>query len=218
MNLFSLPSCEHSIPNAWQSTFLLDGHSKKNIYICAVLWWQTLVPIWVLPLLILEVTSIVTLPPFSSVKSAQKYLCCSVVVRIRDKSVKCIAHNYGFNFLSAYSYYEVFGTEENLFLTQWPSVMLNYSILANAHPRGTIVNSWIRVLFTLGREGISILSFQMRPSLAWQHMKELPGRESKVLYVTYVDVQTQFHLLMTHLSRAHVQFKKYTWLAFMAKV
>ena len=183
-----------------------------------MLWWQTLVPIWVLPLLILKVTSIVTLPPFSSVKSAQKYLLCSIIVRTRDKSVKCIAHNYGFNFLSAYSYYEVLGTEENFFLTWWPSVMLNYSILANAHQRGTIVNSWIRVLFTLGREGISVLSFQMRPPLAWQNMKELPGRESKVLYATYVDVQIQFHLLMTHLSRAHVQFKKYKWLAFMAKV
>lgn len=49
MNLFSLPSCElhkgndktyfvhHSIPNAWQSTFLLDGHSKNiYIYMCCV--------------------------------------------------------------------------------------------------------------------------------------------------------------------------------------
>lgn len=75
--------------------------------------------------------------------------------------------------------------------------MMNYSTLARAHRRGTTVHSWVGVLFTLGWEGISVVSFQMRPPLGWQHMKELPGRGSKVLCATYVDIQIQFHLLVT---------------------
>lgn len=108
-------------PSAWQGTFLLDGHLKK---ICAVLWWTwNLVPIWVLPSLILKVTSMVTLSPFSSVKWAQRYPLCSTIVRIRDKIIKCTADNCGFNFLSAYSL-QGFG-ERKKFLTLCPSVMLN---------------------------------------------------------------------------------------------
>lgn len=100
----------------------------------------------------------------------------------------------------------------------WPSVMINYSALANAHQRGTVVNSWIRVLFTLGREGISVVSFQMRPPLAWQHMKELPGRESKVLYATYVDIQIQFHLFMSPPVKSPLPNKKIQLISLMVKV
>lgn len=75
--------------------------------------------------------------------------------------------------------------------------MMNYSTLASAHQRGVIVNSSIGVLFTVGREAISVVSFQTRPPLGWQHMKESPGLRSKVLYATHVVIQIQFHLLVT---------------------
>lgn len=74
---------------------------------------------------------------------------------------------------------------------------MNYSLPANAHRRGTIVHSSSGVLFTVGREAISVVSFQTRPPLGWQHMKESPGRGSKVLYATHVVIQIQFHLLLT---------------------
>lgn len=48
-----------------------------------------------------------------------------------------------------------------------------------------------------GWEGISVVSFQTRPPLGWQHMKDLPRRGSRALYATYVDIQIQLHLLMT---------------------
>lgn len=44
---------------------------------------------------------------------------------------------------------------------------------ANAHQGSTIVNSLIRALFTVGREAVSVVSFQMRPPLGWQHMKRI---------------------------------------------
>lgn len=83
-----------------------------------------------------------------------------------------VCKDYGFHLLSAYSYFK--GQKKNFFW-HWTSVVMNYLTRANAHQRGTRVNSWIRVLFALGWEGISVVSFQMRPPLGWQRMKECLG-------------------------------------------
>lgn len=85
---------------------------------------------------------------------------------------------------------------------------MHYSLLANAHQKGTIVKSSTGVLFTVGREAISVVSFQTRPPRGWQHMKELPGHVSKVLYATHVVIQIQFHLLMTPPVRSPHPIKK----------
>lgn len=81
-------------------------------------------------------------------------------MRIREKFVKCGAHNYGFHLSNAYSYYLVLGTEENFFLTLRSSVVMKYSAPANAHQWGTRVNSWLRVLFTLGGKEYQLLVFK----------------------------------------------------------
>lgn len=169
MNLFSLPSCEPqeqwwnlfcslSYPQMHSQVFAYMVDTQKKIL--AEWWWQTSVPVWVLSPSVLKVTSMVTWPTFSSVKRGYGHLLCSSVRRIREKFVKCGAHHYGFCLLSAYSYYAVLGTEENFFLTLWSSVVMKYSTPANAHQRGTRVNSWIRVLFTLGGKEYQLLVFK----------------------------------------------------------
>ena len=153
-------------------------------------------------------TSMATLPAFSSVKWGWRQLLCSIAMRIRERFVKCGAHNYWFHLLRAYSYYEVLGTGESFFLTLWSSVVMNYSILANAHQGGTRVNSWIRALFTVGRREYQLLVFKWDLLVDGSTWKNCIGvGPGFCMQHTWI-FKYNFTYSRPHLSRTHIQFRK----------